>query len=76
LPIAQVLLQQSFGTTDAQEIWNILGSHLDIYSIEVNGVTQTFDYCWTDSNYKQQQINRLKPGYDYSGQQGEHHALD
>jgi hypothetical protein len=76
LPIAQVDLQASFGTVDAQEIWNILGSHLDIYSIEVNGVSQTFDYCWTDSNYKQQQIDRLKPGYDYSRTQGEHYALD
>jgi hypothetical protein len=76
LPIAQVQLQQSFGTKDAQEIWNILGSHLDIYCIEIDGVTQTFDYCWTDTNYKQQQINRLKPGYDYSSQQGEHCALD
>jgi hypothetical protein len=76
LPVAQVELQSSFGTTDAQKIWDIVGSHLDIYSIEVNGVTQTFDYCWTDSNYKQQQIDRLKPGYDYSCTQGEHHALD
>jgi hypothetical protein len=66
LPIAQVQLQQSFGTKNAQEIWNILGSHLDIYCIEIDGVAQTFDYCWTDTDYKQQQINRLKPGYDYS----------
>lgn len=67
LPIGQVLLQESFGTTDHQAIWDILSSHLDIYKIEVGGVTGTFDYCWTDSDYKQRQINMMRPGYDYKG---------
>ena len=66
LPIGQVLLQQSFGTTDYQAIWNILGSHLDIYKIEIDGVSSTFDYCWTDADYKQKQIDMMRPGYDYS----------
>ena len=70
LPIGQVQLQQSFGTTDPQTIWNMLSAHLDIYKIEVNGINQTFDYCWTDSDYKQQQIAKLKPGYDYQRRMG------
>ncbi len=66
LPIGQVALQESFGTTDYQAIWDILGSHSDIYKIEIDGVSGTFDYCWTDANYKQQQIDMMQPGYDYS----------
>lgn len=66
LPIGQVTLQHSFGTTDYDKIWNMLGTHLDIYSIEVGGVTHTYDYCWSDQNYKQMQIDMMRPGYDYS----------
>lgn len=66
LPIGQVTLQQSFGTVDYSTIWDILGSHLDIYSIEVDGVSNKFDYCWSDDNYKQMQINIMRPGYDHS----------
>jgi hypothetical protein len=65
LPIGQVDLMGSFGTTNYQSIWKQLGSHLDIYKIEIDGVTGTFDYCWTDADYKQQQIDQMRPGYDY-----------
>ena len=65
LPIGQVDLRGSFGTEIASEIWPVLGNYLDIYRIEVDGVSQTYDYCWTDSDYQQQQIQQLKPGYDY-----------
>jgi len=70
LPIGQIDLQGSFGTTDYQDIWSILSSHLDIYKIEVDGVSSTFDYSWSDSNYKQMQIDMMKPGYDYSSSRG------
>jgi len=66
LPLGQVDLLGSFGTMDYRTIWNILSSHLDIYKIEVDGVAQTFDYCWSDATYQQQQINMMRPGYDYS----------
>lgn len=66
LPIGYVDLEASFGTTDMFKVWEYLSTHLDIYSIEVNGVERFFDYCWTDADYKQQQINILKPGYDFS----------
>ena len=65
LPIAQVELKQSFGTENGEDIWKILGNYLDIYCVEVDGVSQTFDYCWSDSDYKAQQINQLRPGYDF-----------
>jgi hypothetical protein len=66
LPIGTVDLEASFGTTDYNKIWNMLSDHLDIYSIEVNGIVGVFDYCWTDADYKQQQINMMRPGYDHS----------
>jgi hypothetical protein len=66
LPIAQVDLRASFGSEDYQQIWPVLSDHLDVYKIEVNGHTATYDYCWTDSDYKQQQIAQLRPGYDHS----------
>jgi hypothetical protein len=66
LPLGQVDLQGSFGGTDSDTVWNALRNHLDIYRIEVDGVSNTFDYCWTDSTYKQMQIDMMRPGYDYS----------
>ena len=66
LPLGQIELQSSFGTTDYQQIWDMLGDHLDIYQIEINGVSNTFEYCWSDPTYKQMQIDIMKPGYDYS----------
>lgn len=66
LPIGQIDLERSFGTTDIFKIWDQLNQHLDIYSIEIDGINNTFDYCWTDADYKQQQIDMMKPGYDYN----------
>jgi hypothetical protein len=66
LPIGQVDLIRSFGTTDMFKIWNILSNYLDIYKIEIDGISNTFDYCWSDPNYKQQQIDTMRHGYDYS----------
>lgn len=66
LPVGRVLLEESFGTTDPVAIRKILGEYLDIYQIEVNGIKNRFDYCWSDSNYKEQQIAALRPGYDFS----------
>lgn len=66
LSLGQVDLMRSFGTTDYQTIWDLLSTHLDIYSIEIDEISNTFDYCWSDKNYKQMQIDVMKPGYDYS----------
>jgi len=56
----------AFGTHDPIRIREILGRYLDIVKIEVDGVSNTFEYCWADSDYKQQQIDRMIPGYDFS----------
>jgi hypothetical protein len=66
LPIGYVDLDYSFGYKDHAAIWDILSSHLDIYKIEVDGVSNTFDYSWADPGYKDMQIDMMKPGYDYS----------
>jgi hypothetical protein len=65
LHLGQVDLLRSFGTQDPTTIWESMSQHLDIYKIEVDGVSATYDYCWTDVDYKEQQIAMMKPGYDY-----------
>jgi len=66
LPLGEIELIASFGTTNIFDIWEMLSTHLDICSIEVDGVSNKFNYCWTDSEYKQQQIDMMRPGYDFS----------
>lgn len=66
LPIGKIDLMSSFGTTNHELIWEKLSNYLDVYSIEIDGVKNTFDYCWSDDTYKQHQINIMKPGYDHS----------
>lgn len=66
LPLGQVALKESFGTEYPNTIWEILTNHLDIYKIEIGDVSQTYEYCWTDLNYKQMQIDMMRPGYDYN----------
>lgn len=66
LPIGQIDLVESFGTRDYKIIWDILSDHLDIYRIEVDNLSNVFEYSWTDYDYKQKQIEMMRPGYDYS----------
>lgn len=66
LPIGQVDLLLSFGTEDPIAIRELLGRYLDIYSIQVGDIMAVFDYCWADADYKQQQIDKMRPGYDFS----------
>jgi hypothetical protein len=66
LPIGEVDLEDSFGTTDMFKVWDLISAHLDVFKITVDDISQTFDYCWTDADYKQQQIKMMRPGYDYS----------
>ena len=65
-PVGQVQLQESFGTTNYKEVWPILNKYLDIYKIQAGEITATYDYAWSDSNYYQQQIDMMRPGYDFS----------
>lgn len=66
LPLGQINLSTSFGTLHEATVQQILSNHLDIYKIEVDGISNTFDYCWSDYNYKQMQIDIMRPGYDHS----------
>ena len=66
LPLGHVDLMSSFGTTDMFTIWDKLSTHLDIYKIKVDDVEGTFEYVWSDPNYAEQQIEMMRPGYDFS----------
>jgi hypothetical protein len=66
IKIGQVNLEKSFGTTNFFKIIDLVSKHLDIYQIHADGITGTFDYVWSDDNYKQMQIDFLRPGYDWS----------
>jgi len=70
LPIGEVDMIRSFGTDDPFKVWDMMSTHLDIFAIEVDGVKATYDYCWSDEDYKQRQINSLRPGYDYTSSRG------
>jgi len=66
IKIGQVNIEKSFGTEDFFVIIEKISKHLDIYQIKTSSVTGTFDYVWSDDNYKQMQIDFLRPGYDWS----------
>lgn len=57
--VGRVDLERSFGTTEYEKIWKLLGSHLDVHSITINGTTVIYDYHWSDSNFKELQIARM-----------------
>jgi len=65
IKLGKVNLIKSFNTEDFFTIINLLSTHLDIFKIKIGETENTFDYVWSDDNYKQMQINFLKPGYDY-----------
>ena len=58
--VAQVDLVRSFGTTDYQVIWKKLAEHLDVYKIRTSLAEAIYEYNWSDPDYDQQQIRKLK----------------
>lgn len=58
--VAQVNLAKSFGTLDYNQIWRQLAGHLDIYKVRTSDAEATYNYRWSDSDYAEQQIGRLK----------------
>ena len=58
--VAQVNLARSFGTLDYNQIWQQLAEHLDVYKIRTSSVEATYNYRWSDPDYAEQQIRRLK----------------
>ena len=58
--VAQVVLIRSFGTDNYVDIWNTLGSHLDVYKIRTSDATATYSYNWSDADYPAQQIKIIQ----------------
>jgi hypothetical protein len=58
--VAQVDLQRSFGTTDHWAIWQLLGSHLDVFKIRTSAAAATYTYNWSDPDYADQQIKIIQ----------------
>jgi hypothetical protein len=58
--VAQVDLMRSFGTTDHEKIWAQLAQHLDVLSIRTGWGEATYNYRWSDPDYREQQIRRLR----------------
>jgi hypothetical protein len=58
--VGQIDIERSFGSKDYQDIWNILNTFQDIYSIRTSDAVTTYDYRWSDADYRQRQINILK----------------
>ena len=74
-PVGQVDLLASFGTTNYVDVWAVLSRYLDIQGIATddgkgNVLRSLYPYTWTDKDYYDQQIEKLKPGYDYSSRRG------
>ena len=58
--VAQVDLLASFGTTDYQHIWQVLGQHQDVTGIKTSQASAEYKYKWSDPDYIEQQILALK----------------
>ncbi len=56
----QVDLIRSFDTIDYNAIWTQLGKHLDVYRIKSSAAEAVYTYNWSDSDYMDQQIARLR----------------
>ena len=63
LEIGHIDLERSFGTHDVFKIWDLMSSHLDIYSLRVGDDVAVYDYSWADPDHEEKQIRYLMPGY-------------
>jgi hypothetical protein len=54
--IGQVDLIRSFGTEHPEDIWLQLEQHLDVAAIRTSTASADYPYCWSDPDFKQQQI--------------------
>lgn len=60
LKIGQVDIARSFPNQSVEEIWQLMGQHLDIYKIEIHDQRAIFDYCWSDPDHEARQITALE----------------
>ena len=58
--VAQVNLSKTFGTLDYNQICQQIAAYLDVYKIRTSDTEATYEYRWSDQDYAEQQIRRLK----------------
>jgi hypothetical protein len=58
--VGQVDLLRSFGTEDYKQIWSQLNTHLNVLSVATSTAQATYEYSWSDADYMQQQLRKLK----------------
>jgi hypothetical protein len=66
IKLGQVNLLKSFGTEDFLKTIDIMSNYLDIVKIKTPNIEREYNYVWSDPNYKQMQIDFLRPSYDWS----------
>lgn len=54
--VGQVDLERSFNSANYQDIWALLGNHLNVHSIETSDSKATYNYNWLDKDYTDQQV--------------------
>jgi len=59
LPLGQVDIMSSFGTSDPGEVWDIMSNALNITRITIGDVTCRYDYNINDDNYEELQMQKL-----------------
>ena len=60
--VAQVDLLRSFGTEDPHEIWAVLNTYLDVYSVSTSSARATYDYRWSDADFVSRQVSVIEQG--------------
>ncbi len=61
--VAQVDLVRSFGTEDPHQIWAVLNTHLDVYSVSTSTACATYPYRWSDRDFVANQISIISQGH-------------
>lgn len=61
--VGQVDLQRSFGTTNHQEIWVKMSTYLDVYSVSTSTASATYNYRWSDADFKDRQVQCIEEGF-------------
>lgn len=60
--VGQVDLHRSFNSDKYQDIWDILDTHLDVWSIKTTNSYVEYPYHWNDSDFIEQQVANIYRG--------------
>jgi len=55
--VAQVDVQQTFGTDNVDQIWNTLSAFQDVFCVSTSKTSAEYDYHWSDSDFMERQID-------------------